>query len=101
MYWGLYLREPQNSSRKKQNFNGIRNVYTQRGSVSGPCPASIDACTTPGSALAPSCLRMSMATKAECCPGTQSSLQCAGKMEPLDVKFDRCNVGWSSYLVRS
>ena len=40
--------EPQNSSRKKQKFNGIRNAYMQRGSVSGPCPASIDACTTSG-----------------------------------------------------
>ena len=40
------LREPPNSSRKKQKLSGIKNVDTQRGSVSGPCPASIDACTT-------------------------------------------------------
>ena len=38
-----YLREALNSCGKKQTFNGIRDVYT----VSGPCPAGIDACTTP------------------------------------------------------
>ena len=27
---------------KKRNFNGTRNVYMQRGSVSGPCQMSID-----------------------------------------------------------
>ena len=36
-----------NLSRKKQMFNDIRDIYTHRGSVSGPCPANIDACTTP------------------------------------------------------
>ena len=42
-----YLRESPNSSRKKQNFNGIRNVYTQRASLSGPGLTSNDAITTP------------------------------------------------------
>ena len=34
LLWSKDLREPNNSSRKKQNFNGIRNVYMQRGSIS-------------------------------------------------------------------
>ena len=46
IYYSQYIREPQNSIRKKQNFIGIRNVYTQRESVSCPCPVSIDAFTT-------------------------------------------------------
>ena len=40
-------REPKNSSRKKQTFNSTRNVYTQRGLVSGQWPTSIIGCTTP------------------------------------------------------
>ena len=40
---GKIFKGTPNASRKKQNFNGIRNAYTQKGSVSGPGPASIDA----------------------------------------------------------
>ena len=44
-----YFREFPNSSRKKQNFDDIRNVYTQRASFSGPGLTSNDAPSGHGS----------------------------------------------------
>ena len=47
-----------------------------------------------GSVLIPCCLNKLTATRALC--------RCSGEMkQPLDVKFDKSNVGWSSYLARS
>ena len=43
-YKGQYLNELSNSSRKKQNFKSIWNVYTQWGSLFGPCTSSIGEC---------------------------------------------------------